>query len=320
MLMRGRRPTVNDLKRTALGILQSTAFLTTSAFTYCLFLCIIRRYVGHLNFYTASYVPAFMSSVCAILLERPSRRGLLCLYVSNVATDTVYNMLVVRGWLPAPIRNGQVLIFGASAAALLYYYRAGLAQQKRRPTAAAAGGAAAAAAVASERSDSIFDILRFVVGAGEATIGGAEQSGGAAAAVPNVQQPRTPPLRSRNNGGGGAARRFPLLMNAVRVYGAFIRRFGRHSTCPHRKSCVQYAIGAGGRLFAIGLGIQVALRCVLQAQQIWQRGFGYLWRRVLCQWSTARLAVFLGGFATLFRVSYYICVGNQRLFFVNPFG
>lgn len=285
--MRGRRPTVNDLKRTALGILQSTAFLTTSAFTYCLFLCIIRHYVGHLNYFTASYVPAFMSSVCAILLERPSRRGLLCLYVSNVATDTVYNMAVVRGWLPAPIRNGQVLIFGASAALLLYYYRSGIAQRRR-------GGGG------DQRSDSIFDILRFVVGAGEATIGAAAVAAEQPAAPSNVlRSPPPPPFRSRS----GAGRRFPLLMRAVRVYGAFIRRFGRHSTCPHRKSCAQYAIGAGGRLFAIGLGIQVALRCVLQAQQIWRRGFGYLWRRVLCQWSTARLAVFLGGFATLFRVS-----------------
>lgn len=45
--------------------------------------------MGHFNLLTVSFFPAFLSSVFAILIERPSRRTLLCLYVSNVATETV---------------------------------------------------------------------------------------------------------------------------------------------------------------------------------------------------------------------------------------
>lgn len=289
--MRGKLPSGRDLRRTVFAIFQSTAFLTTSAFSYCLYLCIIRKYWGSLNFYTASYVPAFMSSISAILLERPSRRGMLCLYVSNVATETVYNMLVVRGLVPRPIDYGQVAIFGASAAVLLYYYRCGLHER---------------------HNDSIFAILRFVVGAGEQEIAGVVEERSAEAGV--LDRPtadgndETPPPQqirfSRRR--GGSARRLPFLLNAVRAYAALIRRIKRmwrHPTCPHRSSCVYYALESGVKLFSIGLGIQISLKMVLQITRIFTKGPGHLIRQLFSR-DTVQLAIFLGGFSSLYRVSY----------------
>lgn len=162
--MRFRIPNANDLKRTFFGIIQSTGFLTTSAFTYSLFLCMLRHYLGSYNFFTVSYVPAFMSSMCAILIERPSRRNLLCLYVSNVATETLFNMACSRGYC-RPIPYGQVIIFGASISIMLYFFRRGLHQQPFAAIQAASNQTNNNTIVVNQANkDSIYDILRFVVG------------------------------------------------------------------------------------------------------------------------------------------------------------
>lgn len=143
--MRGKIPKKKDLIRTTQGILQSTAFLTTSAFSYSAYLCFLRKVFGGFNIMTASYIPAFMSSFTAILVERPSRRGLLTMYVANVATETLWRMGVSRG-LVKSIPNGQVLIFGLATSALLYYFRSGW---------------------HIEEKDSVYDIVRFIVGRDE---------------------------------------------------------------------------------------------------------------------------------------------------------
>lgn len=42
LLTKGRIPTINDLKKTFISIIQSTAFLSWSAFAYSMFICIFR--------------------------------------------------------------------------------------------------------------------------------------------------------------------------------------------------------------------------------------------------------------------------------------
>lgn len=97
---------------------------------------------GNFNFLTVSFIPAFIASVGAIIVERPSRRPLLCLYVANVATETVWRMLVARNYV-TPIKYGEVLIFGISSAIAMFYYRSG--QHKDE----------------NDRNDSMFDLLRY---------------------------------------------------------------------------------------------------------------------------------------------------------------
>lgn len=152
--MRGRCPTLAECRRTFFGIVQSTAFLTTNAVAYCMFLCIIRKWAGGFNFYTFSYVPALLASLAAILIERPSRRAMLAIYTSNVASETLFNMAVVRG-IVRPVSRGGCMLFGASAAAILFMYRLG----------------ADASSEAGAKSDAIFEVVQFVVGEGERRIG-----------------------------------------------------------------------------------------------------------------------------------------------------
>lgn len=131
-----------------------------------------RRLLGNFNILTVSFLPSFFSSLTAIILEKPSRRTLLCLYVSNIvsflfenekiilrkyfideiytikdmivngllehfqATETWFRMAVSRGYVSV-IPHGEVYIFAAGIATLLYLFRSN-----------------------KNNSDSIFKILR----------------------------------------------------------------------------------------------------------------------------------------------------------------
>lgn len=281
LLMRCRIPKAVDLKRTVQGIIQSTAFLTTSAFAYCFFLCIIRRFYRY-NFFTVSYVPAFMSSVCALLIERPSRRGLLCLYVSNVATETLFRMAVARGMVK-PIRNGQVWIFGLSVSAIIYYFRSGLHHQ---------------------HNDSIFDILRFVLtDSEECKVDNQTRNNEVNDREDSVnQRQRSVPTR------GNVSRRLPYILKMVQLYTSLVNRvkqMPKHQTCRHPNSCAHYVLHGGLKMFSIGLGIQISLKLILQMTRLLSNGPKYL-KTIFWTKDSLKLAVFLGGFSSSFRVRLFL--------------
>ncbi|XP_017845375.1 transmembrane protein 135 [Drosophila busckii] len=143
LLMRHRVPTLGDLRRTILGIIQSTAFLVTNAYTFILYNCLLRNLLGRYYFGTVAFIPSFLSSLTAIIVERPARRPLLATYVANVGTEALWRMAESRNWVRS-IPHGQTLIFAGSIATLLYMYRT------------------------SAPKDSIFNILRIFVGKEEA--------------------------------------------------------------------------------------------------------------------------------------------------------
>lgn len=326
--MRFRIPTITDLRRTILGIIQSTGFLTTSAFSYSFFLCLIRYCAGSFNFYTVSFVPAFMSSMCALLLERPSRRGLLCLYVSNVATETLFNMACARGYCQ-PIPYGQVLIFGASISVLLYYFRCGLHQNPMAAIHAINPINNNTIVMSHTNKDSIYDVLRFVVGKYEECVPSLqlqpqflsrrrERSSSNIIIVPSENdnqmqhQHQHSNIPQSTNALPNLNRRpvnnvMAIILHAVQYYTKlmdyFKYRLPRHRTCPHsRNSCFHYVISGGAKLFSIGIGVQVTLTLIklkMTSRQPWLEQL----KQVFSSRSTLKLGTFLGGFATIFRVS-----------------
>uniref|UniRef100_A0A1B0CE21 Putative conserved plasma membrane protein n=1 Tax=Lutzomyia longipalpis TaxID=7200 RepID=A0A1B0CE21_LUTLO len=229
LVMRGKIPSRKDLQRTLHGMLQSTAFLTTNAFTFSMFVCLLRRWLGKLYFLTVAFVPSWMASFCAILVERPSRRGLLCLYVANVATETYWRMLESRG-LVHPIKYGRVMIFGLSATILLLLYRSGLHKTQ---------------------NDGLFDIIRFVVGKSEE-----------AHAEDAERPPDRPPVARPAIPHGSILR---IVHDKVM---GFLRALPKHFSCPHRDSCVSYTLQGGTKLFCVGLGLQLTLSLVFQMGKI----------------------------------------------------
>ncbi|KAJ3655471.1 hypothetical protein Zmor_014602 [Zophobas morio] len=286
LLMKGRIPTKDDLKKTVLGVLQSTAFLSGTGFGYSLFLCLLRKLLGNFNILSVSFLPAFLSSVFAILIERPSRRTLLCLYVSNVATETLWNMALSRNMV-RNVKYGDTAIFAVGMALLLMYYKAGYHKET------------------SAKTDPMFGVLRFVVGPYEEKDYSARSSQASsfyrqqAQDIPNVGSSRT---RSGSWQGRSKNPVFHVISQALRVYKKIIYKIkccDRHLACPHPFSCLYYTMQGVGKMFTIGLGIQVTLKLVLNLKRVMQSPRNL--KTILFKKDTLNLAAFLGGFSGLFR-------------------
>ncbi|XP_017058554.1 transmembrane protein 135 [Drosophila ficusphila] len=125
LLIRMRIPSLKDLRRTAAGILQSTAFLSLNGSLFVFAICMVRKLLGGFYFATAAWLPSLLVSSICLAVERPERRAPLTLYVANVGIESLWKMMESRGWVRS-IPNGQVLIMGLSVTALMYLYRAGL--------------------------------------------------------------------------------------------------------------------------------------------------------------------------------------------------
>nr|CAI5843961.1 unnamed protein product [Callosobruchus analis] len=297
LLMKGKIPKKEDLRKTIYGIVQSTAFLSGTGFGYSLFLCSLRRLLGNFNILTVSAVPAFLSSVFSILIERPSRRTMLCLYVSNVATETLWNMARARH-LVRDIGYGDAAIYSGSIAMLLYYFKKGYHKS-------------------SEHLDAMYRVIRFVVGPYE-EYGSCDRSQEASRAFYRQVQnsPSNNVSQSGVGVGGGSATSgtspwrsrkhknsvLHLVNQMLRAYKRLIYKIkccDRHSTCPHPFSCLYYVMQGAGKMFSVGLGLQVFLKLILNSKRILSSPANL--KQVLFKKQTLNLAVFLGAFSGIFR-------------------
>lgn len=271
MMMRGRIPTKPELQRTILGILQSTLFLTTNAYTFSAFVCVIRRLLGRFYFPSVTFIPSFLASYCAIMLERPSRRNLLTFYVANVATESYWRMLVSRGMVKS-IPYGQVIIFSLSSAICAYLFRSGWHLKQK---------------------DSFFSSLRFIVGNQEEY---SSSNNEAVAAGTSRDEPGpSRPVRRIKTGNS-------LLDELLRLYSKTKEKLqtARHMTCPHKDGCLNYVTSGGSKLYGVGIGIQLTLSMIFQIQKIIRRP-GATVKDILFSKDFTKIAVFLGGYCALFR-------------------
>ncbi|XP_052896257.1 transmembrane protein 135-like [Anopheles moucheti] len=274
LIMRGRIPTLPELKKTLRGWLQSTAFLTTNAFSYSMLMCSIRRVMGNYNFYTASYVPAFLAALISIMVERSSRRAMLALYVSNVATETMWNILQSRGYVRS-IPHGEIAIFGLSTSVLMYCFRKNRQEAYR---------------------DSMFDVVRFAIGDSEVM---------KVAPVPAAAEEPTPTTREPNTRvSKGPKYPLPFIQAVLKAYLQLtgrLKSMGKHKLCRHRHGCLYDTLSSGTRMFSIGLGIQVVMKTVLQMRKFISRPA--LIRKTFLNKDIARLGLFLGGFTSIYKMS-----------------
>ncbi|XP_039704212.1 transmembrane protein 135 isoform X3 [Pteropus medius] len=103
-------------------ILQSASFLTANGALYMAFFCILRKILGKFYLWSPGFGAALPASYVAILIERKSRRGLLTIYMANLATETLFRMGVARGTITT-LRNGEVLLFCITAAMYMFFFR-----------------------------------------------------------------------------------------------------------------------------------------------------------------------------------------------------
>ncbi|XP_077281833.1 transmembrane protein 135 [Temnothorax americanus] len=276
-LTRRKVPSKEDIEKTILGILQSTAFLSWSGFSYSLFICLLRRMLGRFYIPTVSFLPSFLSSLTAIVIERESRRTLLCLYVSNIATETLFKMGVWRGYF-SPIPKGEVYIFAASVAVLLYFFRS-----------------------KTNKRDQIYKILRMIVGRYEET-------------EYLTKKNLRPETSSRNTATGGARsgtsirrssarHKFNVLWKSFEAYKYIVdglKARSKDASCPHPYSCAHYVLADSARLFSYGVCGQIALKLILQFKRLLRKPS--VLKTTVFQRENVYLGAFLGGFAGLYRL------------------
>lgn len=66
-----------------------------------------------------AYLPGFLASSMAVMIEKPSRRSSLAFYVANVASEALFRIYVARGYLKT-IDHGQVYIFTLAMATIMF--------------------------------------------------------------------------------------------------------------------------------------------------------------------------------------------------------
>lgn len=263
LLMRGKFPSENELKGTIFGILQSTMFLSFHGVGYSSTLCLIRRLVGNFNFLSVSFIPKFIVSIIAILLERPSRRALLALYVTNVASETVFRMAVARK-IVTPVRYGEVFVFAASVAYLLFYYKGpGLPK------------------------DPVYSLLRFLVGP-------YEERG-----YFKMEDYPYPPRIRDSHCKDTITRIITHAQNTWDELVYKIKTLGSQASCPHPFSCTHYILSGSIKTFSIGFGLQLALKIVMNLSKILRNPVHL--KNVLCRRDNLRLGLCFASFSGLFR-------------------
>jgi len=121
-LLRGRLPKGKEWLTLLANIAQSTLFLCYNTFGFVTAFCTVRYVLGFLNFYTVGFVPAWLCSYLAVQMERPSRRPLLAIYCSNIATESLITSGQAWGLLPS-VSHAEVVTFATTAGILMYLYK-----------------------------------------------------------------------------------------------------------------------------------------------------------------------------------------------------
>ncbi|XP_075219449.1 transmembrane protein 135-like isoform X2 [Lycorma delicatula] len=297
LIMRGRIPSEKDLKRTLLGILQSSAFLSCHAFGYAVCNCTLRRIFGNYNVLTASFIPSFISNFFAIFVERPSRRGLLSLYVTNVASETLFHMAVWRKWV-TPIRYGEVIIFITSVSFLLYCYR-----------------------TQCNGKDPVYSLLRFFVGPCEEQ--GYVKKQTLDTEMISVTEAAGIGIESHLSKQHSYSNKKESKWDSLPIFSfiKYLKSLYCHPTCPHNHSCAYYSLQGFIKLFTVGYGLQLSLKLLLRMKKLLSKPSRI--PSTVFNVNVMRLGAFFGGFSGLYR--FMSCLlrrmcGKDSQYFALPSG
>uniref|UniRef100_A0A2I3MUJ5 Transmembrane protein 135 n=3 Tax=Cercopithecinae TaxID=9528 RepID=A0A2I3MUJ5_PAPAN len=261
-------------------ILQSASFLTANGALYMAFFCILRKLrsqrvciasrfgsrkiLGKFYSWTPGFGAALPASYVAILIERKSRRGLLTIYMANLATETLFRMGVARGAITT-LRNGEVLLFCITAAMYMFFFRCkdGL-------------------------KGFTFSALRFIVGKEEIPT----HSFSPEAAYAKVEQKREQHKEK------------PRRMNMIGLVRKFVdsicKHGPRHRCCKHYEdNCISYCIKGFIRMFSVGYLIQCCLRIPSAFRHLFTQPSRLL--SLFYNKENFQLGAFLGSFVSIYK-------------------
>ncbi|TDH04875.1 hypothetical protein EPR50_G00137880 [Perca flavescens] len=223
------------LKKLLPEILWSTSFLATNGSLYIVFFCILRKLFGGFYSWSAGFGSALPASYIAILLERKSRRGLLTIYMANLATETLFRMAVTRGIIK-PITHGEVLLFCITAMLYTFFFRSkdGL-------------------------KGFAFSALKFIIGKEEIPTHSvvAEQI----CTRPLERTASTETEDSQASAERPSSSRKTLVAHTRELLESICKKGPRHRCCKHyQDNCISYCVKGFVRMFSVGYLIQCCLK------------------------------------------------------------
>ncbi|XP_077902960.1 transmembrane protein 135 isoform X4 [Ictidomys tridecemlineatus] len=214
-------------------ILQSASFLTANGALYITFFCTLRR-------------------------------GLLTIYMANLATETLFRMGVARGAITT-LRNGEVLLFCITAAMYMFFFRCkdGL-------------------------KGFTFSALRFIVGKEEIPT----HSYSPEAAYAKVEQKREKHEEK--------PRRMNIISLVRKLVNLICKHGPRHRCCKHYEdNCISYCIKGFIRMFSVGYLIQCCLRIPSAFRHLFTKPSRLL--SLFYNKENFQLGAFLGSFVSIYK-------------------
>ncbi|XP_039600106.1 transmembrane protein 135 isoform X2 [Polypterus senegalus] len=251
-------------------ILQSSSFLTTNGGLYIAFFCILRRLLGKFYVWSSGFGAALPASYLAILIERKSRRGLLTIYMANLATETIFRMGVARGSIK-PIKHGEVLLFCLTASLYMFFFRCkdGL-------------------------KGFAFSALKFIVGKEEIPT----HSFLAEALYSKSSERTRLPLAKAES--GEQKSRVSLAALTKKLIDSICKCGPRHRCCKHYEdNCISYCVKGFIRMFSIGYLIQCCLRIPSTFRHLFTKPSRLL--SLLYNKENIQLGAFLGSFVSIYK-------------------
>lgn len=284
-----RKYDYNSFKATSQAILRSTTFISANAFFALLFFCSSKYVTGKFYYYAVAYLPGFLASSMAVLIEKPHRRSSLAFYVANVASEALFRIYVARGYL-RPINHGQVYIFTLAIATIMML-------AKRN----------------GFEDDPLSAVIKLVVGSEEA--GRRRRRKGVTELIKGGQASDNRELQSKDYEPNEVSSQQSTCAHRETVQdssltGKFSRALdwlkflvtARHRLCPHENcSCLYYVGKTSVRALFIGYTAQLGIRLATRAPLL--IGKPHLVRGILTDFSIMKAGIFLSTFSGIFKAT-----------------
>lgn len=262
------------LKRLIPEILQSTSFLTANGGLYIVFFCILRKLLGGFYSWSAGFGSALPASYIAILLERKSRRGLLTIYMANLATEALFRMAVTRG-IVQPIKHGEVLLFCITASLYMFFFR---------------------------RKDGLtgfaFSALKFIIGKEE--IPSHTAIGDHSHPRPQESPAAIETVDPQPSAQRAISRRTTLITYTRDLLQLICKKGPRHRCCKHyNDNCISYCVKGFIRMFSVGYLIQCCLKVPSAFRQMFSKPSCL--PSLFYNKENFQLGAFLGSFVSIYK-------------------
>ena len=170
------------------------------------------------------------------MIERPSRRPALAVYVANIASETIFRIFSARGYFK-PIKSGEILLFTITMSTLLYLIKKN-----------------------GYGSDPVSLALKFIIGREEAK----RKVQNSSQAI--VCKPQNLSIASNQKESPKATNFLFKLIEKINSI------FPKHESCPHKqKSCLTYVSLALVQSFCLGWFGKCGLQTLSKAKLMFLR-------------------------------------------------